>query len=128
MVCIYNNRCRQTGCTTSIPTLGCESTGIGCFGCAIGDFAGRGFEGAHLTHGRFIKWTNGVLGWLIEEPGETKLEIGDLVLSIDGFPANEAWFALHYCESSLPTKQTEYVIDYWRASSNQVETLIIACA
>lgn len=77
--------------------------------------------------------THGLLtnqGWLIEDPGNTPLQAGDAVQTIGvkgdmSYPANEAWFALHYFETLEKDPPRDYEVCYLRPGTAKLQKIIV---
>jgi hypothetical protein len=135
MACAYGFSCDSIihQCKVSVPNIGCVDGGSGCHRCAIGDFVsripfatdgyGKWLGNPDATHGHLLD----KLGWVIDRPGKTDLQAGDIVVEINEMPASLGWFYRHAFEQGLDKDQqpTEFRLLFFRPGEMDLQTLTI---
>src|ERR1700741_3721719 len=137
-------RCSAGHCVTGNPLQACEYTGAsGCSTCFLALIAAPlaaemkqdandvGCAPPEALHGRVVSG----LGYQLEDVGKSQFQVGDLLLTIAAkdeypLPVNEAWFAHHWQDMSLPTDQqpTEFAVTFWRPGERSLRSLTVTRA
>lgn len=129
-MCDWGTMCRGEGCGAGLPTTGCDLT-VHCSNCTIGlmpvaslptqDADGRWQPPAGAILGHIVEGA----GWVIDDAGNSDLQPDDLVLTIDGQPANLAYFFLHWFEMQQAKKPTEWLAVVYRPGERFLISLVL---
>lgn len=129
MCAIFGAKCNPLGnCIQGPITLGCEHLGGGeCLNCGRGRFTSfsaftQDAEGNQVvtsddTTGMLLN----ELGWVIESPGPTSLQAGDIVVKINGHLADVDFFS-----SNLMDSAEQFTLKYYRAGFTGLQTIVLS--
>jgi hypothetical protein len=112
-MCDFGSQCAGGHCGPGPALVGCDLTSR-CSNCAVGlmsvhdlptqDAAGKWQMPAGAIQGYVIP----SLGWVITDGGKSELQAGDVVMAIDGEPANVNYFHRHWFEMQQEKKPTQW--------------------
>jgi hypothetical protein len=126
----WGTQCRGEGCYPGPVFLACEPL-LHCVNCTVGlmatnetpmqDEAGKWQMPTGAIYGYLVKGA----GWVITDGGHSELKPDDLVLTIDGEPANANFFAMHSFEMFQEKKPTEWTARVYRPGERFLLTVVL---